>query len=123
MRKTFSDALGATLLMGLLLASCAPCRESQLVQLYFGRAIPGGGEVDETAWTSFVAAELGPRFPDGFTVLDATGQWRAPETGAITRERTKLVEIAAPAPPRPRAASTRCATPTGRVSPNARSGS
>jgi hypothetical protein len=97
MRKTFSDALGATLLMGLLLASCAPCRESQLVQLYFGRAIPGGGEVDETAWTSFVAAELGPRFPDGFTVLDATGQWRAPETGAITRERTKLVEIAAPA--------------------------
>jgi hypothetical protein len=97
MRKSFPASLATALVLGLFLTSCAPCRDSQLAQLYFGRSIPGGGEVDEAAWAAFLTAELGPRFPDGFTVLDATGQWRDPETGALTEERTKLVEIAVPA--------------------------
>jgi hypothetical protein len=83
--------------VSLALAACAPCRDAELAQLYFGRAMPGGGEVDEAAWNAFVAAELAPRFPDGFTVVDAAGSWRDPATGAVARERTKLVQIAAPA--------------------------
>ena len=35
------------------------------------------------------------RFPDGFTVLDGTGQWRDPATRRIVTERTKIVLIAA----------------------------
>ena len=35
-----------------------------------------------------------PRFPDGLTVLDAAGQWRD-GSGAIMRERTKLVIVLA----------------------------
>jgi hypothetical protein len=85
------------LLIGLAMAACAPCRDTQLAQLYFGRGIPGGGEVAEETWADFVATELSPRFPDGFSVRDATGQWRDPTTGAIERERTKLVQIAVPA--------------------------
>jgi hypothetical protein len=53
--------------------------------------------VSEEAWAAFVARELGTRFPDGFTVVDAQGQWRDPASGAVSRERTKLVQIAAPA--------------------------
>ena len=37
---------------------------------------------------------LTPRFPDGLTVLDAAGQWRD-GSGAIMRERTKLVIVLA----------------------------
>ena len=37
-----------------------------------------------------------PRFPDGFTVFDATGQWRAPGSDKIARERSKVVTIAMP---------------------------
>ncbi len=33
-----------------------------------------------------------PRFPDGFTVLDARGQWR--DAGAIVREPSKVLVIA-----------------------------
>jgi hypothetical protein len=87
----------APLLVGLALAACAPCRDTQLAQLYFGRGMPDGGEVAEEAWAAFVATELSPRFPAGFTVVDAAGQWRDPRTGAIETERTKLVQIAAPA--------------------------
>lgn len=88
----------ALLLAGVLaLAGCAPCRDAQLAQLYFGRGLPGGGEVSDSDWAGFVARELAPRFPDGFTVIDAAGAWRDPATGAVVRERTKLVQIAGPA--------------------------
>jgi hypothetical protein len=84
------------LAVALLLSACATCNESVLTQLYFGRALPGGGEMDEATWASFLETELTPRFPDGLTVLDATGQWRDSSTGRIGREKTKLVQIAAP---------------------------
>ena len=32
--------------------------------------------MSEANWARFLAAEVTPRFPDGFTVLDAKGQWR-----------------------------------------------
>ena len=37
-----------------------------------------------------------PRFPDGFTVIDAKGQWRAPGGQKISSERSKVVMIAMP---------------------------
>lgn len=51
--------------------------------------------VSEEAWRSFLAEEVTPRFPDGLTVLDAAGQWRD-GSGAIERERTKLLLVLAP---------------------------
>jgi hypothetical protein len=84
------------LVFAFLVSTCATCPESVVAQLYFGRGLAGGGEVDETSWAAFVDAELTPRFPDGFTVLDGAGQWRANAAHPIVRERTKLVLIAAP---------------------------
>ena len=50
--------------------------------------------VSDAAWRAFLANEVTPRFPDGLTVLDAAGQWRA-GSDAIVRERSKLLLILA----------------------------
>lgn len=60
--------------------------------LYFGRSIPGGGEVDDAAWQAFEAATLLPAFPRGYTVLDADGRWRG-DDGATIGEESRLVVI------------------------------
>lgn len=60
--------------------------------LYFGRAIPGGGEVDDAAWHAFETATLLPAFPQGYTVLDANGRWRG-DDGATIGEASRLVII------------------------------
>ena len=44
--------------------------------LYFGRSIPGGGEVSDAEWTRFVAEVITPAFPQGFTITTGTGQWQ-----------------------------------------------
>jgi hypothetical protein len=58
--------------------------------LYFGRAIPGGGEVDTDAWRRFESEVLSPAFPRGYTVLDAAGHWRGAD-GAVVSESSRLV--------------------------------
>jgi hypothetical protein len=62
-----------------------------VADLLFGRT-----HVSEASWARFLAAEVTPRFPDGFTVLDANGQWRAPGSQKISRERSKMLTIALP---------------------------
>lgn len=54
-------------------------------RLFFGDQIAGGGLVSATQWQQFVDSEVTPRFPDGFTVLTTTGQWRRTD-GMIARE-------------------------------------
>ena len=62
-----------------------------VADLLFGRP-----HVSEASWARFLAAEVTPRFPDGFTVVDANGQWRGPGTQKISPERSKLLMIAMP---------------------------
>ncbi len=52
--------------------------------------------VSESAFARFVARELSPRFPDGLTITDATGQWRDPADGRLVHEAAKQVEIVLP---------------------------
>ena len=77
-----------------------PCagaqRPKQVAELLFGRAIGRHDDVSESAFAHFVARELSPRFPDGLTITDATGQWRDPADGRLVREATKQVEIVLP---------------------------
>jgi hypothetical protein len=67
------------------------------VELLFGRNIGGRLGVSDAQWRSFVAREITPRFPEGLTVLDATGQWRDTKTKAPVREPSKIVRIIVPA--------------------------
>lgn len=67
-----------------------------VVQMLFGRGKADGGGITQADWSGFVANEITPRFPDGFTVIDATGQWLNPQQGAIIKEESKVVEIVLP---------------------------
>jgi hypothetical protein len=74
-------------------------RPQQVAELLFGRDIGRRRGVSDSAFADFVARELTPRFPDGLTITNATGQWRDPAGGALLREATKQVEIVLPGKP------------------------
>ena len=65
-------------------------------QLYFGRSTPAGGSVSDADWRAFVDAEVAPRFPAGFSVIDGTGAWRDTVTGETIREANKALTILHP---------------------------
>ncbi|MBM3643347.1 MAG: DUF3574 domain-containing protein [Alphaproteobacteria bacterium] len=69
-----------------------PLKPALAVELFFGRALPGGGEVSDADWNAFLASEVSPRFPDGLSVLDVAGQYRGRD-GKIVRERSKQVVV------------------------------
>ncbi|MGC1446985.1 MAG: DUF3574 domain-containing protein [Xanthobacteraceae bacterium] len=68
----------------------------QVAELLFGRDIGHRLGVGARAWARFVAREITPRFPDGFTVTDASGQWRDSADGTTVHEPSKRVEIVLP---------------------------
>lgn len=77
--------------------ACAPGQQAMLsAELLFGRKIGDHVGVSETDFRRFVDQEVTPRFPDGLTILDATGQYRDNERGKLIREPSKLVLIAMP---------------------------
>jgi hypothetical protein len=94
----------ASLALGLLAGcqtladpSCPGGAAPQLrAELIFGRGLKSGGVVAEPAWRRFVDREITPRFPDGFTVLDARGQWRGAGAATIRREPSKVLLVAMP---------------------------
>jgi hypothetical protein len=57
----------------------------------------GRGKASEARWAQFLAKEVTPRFPDGLTVYQTTGQWRDPATQKIAREKSRVLRIIAPA--------------------------
>jgi len=57
--------------------------------LYFGLSRPKGS-VSELEWQIFLRDEVTKRFPDGFTVWQAEGQWLTPD-GSIDREQSKVL--------------------------------
>jgi Protein of unknown function (DUF3574) len=61
-------------------------------ELYFGRLRPDGTVVSDAEWRTFVTEQITPRFPDGFTVFDALGQYRGRD-GQIVSEPTKVLLI------------------------------
>ncbi|MCD5995746.1 DUF3574 domain-containing protein [Pseudomonas sp. CDFA 602] len=65
-------------------------------ELYFSTGRIDGnqeGTISPARWREFLDQEVTPRFPDGFSVLDAYGQWR--DHGAKEPERlgTKVIVI------------------------------
>ena len=62
-------------------------------QLFFGRNIGNRLGVTDADWARFLDEEVSPRFPEGFTVLDANGQWRDADTRQIVREPSKVLVL------------------------------
>jgi hypothetical protein len=81
------------LFAGLLVFSgCATAPSAVSDRLFFGRAIPGGGEVSEAQWSAFVAEVIVPRFPEGFSVWRGTGHWKG-DDGTPVSEETCVLEV------------------------------
>jgi len=84
--------------LALLLGGCVSLsrqdglRKGHLERLYFGRNIGDSATVGDSAWHAFVRETVTPAFPEGATVWEAAGQWRAPD-GTLVRERSFVVEL------------------------------
>jgi hypothetical protein len=59
--------------------------------LYFGTATPDG-IVSADEWTSFLNDAVTPRFPQGLSVWQASGQWRSAD-GTIVREASHVLDL------------------------------
>ena len=88
------------LIIALLLATPARAAcpdgmtEQTVVELLFGRNIGARTGVSEQAFRRFIDADVTPRFPDGFTVIDMSGHYRDTKRDRIIREPGKLILIA-----------------------------
>ena len=108
--KTPLPALVLSLALASGLTACrttstdGPCEYGFVTQMYLGRAIPGGGAVDDAAFAQFLDEVVTPRFPGGYTVLDSQSRWRAAggasaaTTAATTTAATTAEATAATAP-------------------------
>jgi hypothetical protein len=61
-------------------------------ELFFGHARPDGTVITEHEWDQFVADEISPRFPAGFTIVEARGQWRD-AVERVIHESTRVVIV------------------------------
>lgn len=62
-------------------------------ELFLGQNIGTMGRVSDAEWRRFLTEEVTPRYPDGFTVLNAAGQWRDPMGRIISEDSRNLVVI------------------------------
>ncbi|WP_066267863.1 DUF3574 domain-containing protein [Hydrogenophaga palleronii] len=89
-------ALGLSVVACSGLQRCASGQQAMLNSLlYFGTAQPTGVVSDEQ-WQAFVNDSIVLRFPDGFTVWPATGQWRD-AAGQPVREASFVLNLVHPA--------------------------
>ena len=72
--------------------TCPAERIMRRVELIFGTAKANGGTVSDADWNGFLESEVTPRFPDGLTVLKASGQWRT-AAGKIEQEASRILVI------------------------------
>src|SRR5690242_14747457 len=92
-------------LMCLLMSSVVGCtshsqatpygvRHSELywirTELYFGMNRRNGSSVTDSQWQTFVRQEVTPRFPKGFTVVPADGQYMD-QSGNMTIEHSRVL--------------------------------
>jgi hypothetical protein len=77
-------------------AEASPCPKGQsranTVELVFGRNDGDRLAVTDADWRRFIDEVVTPRFPDGLSVMDVQGQWRAPG-GILVREPSKIVYL------------------------------
>jgi hypothetical protein len=78
--------------------ACSPelGRPMSVFTLYFGKAIPGRGDLTEAEWRFFLNDTVTTSLPGGYTVLDAYGAWLNPKTQTTGTEATKVVVVALP---------------------------
>jgi hypothetical protein len=84
--------------VSLAFAGCATAPTMVSDRLFFGRSIPGGGEVTEAQWNSFVAEVIVPRFPEGFALWRGSGHWMGDDGVAVSEQTCVLETFHRPGP-------------------------
>ena len=75
--------------------SCGPGEQLRVLDtLYFGTHSQRGA-VTADEWRKFLDTTVTPRFPQGLTVAQASGQWRGAD-GTIVRESTYVLSLIHP---------------------------
>ena len=96
--------LATAFALALALSACASAVHTEVgkpvvvERLFFGRNAGGAQVVSESAWKDFLQEVVTPRFPGGFTVWEAYGQFRRAD-GEIEREASFVLEVVHPADP------------------------
>ena len=98
MSRSLVFVLLASVLAGCMSSAGLRCgaNEERLVSdlIYFGTEKPGG-VVSQAEWSEFLRGVVTPRFPEGLTVWQASGQWRS-ANGAITSEASHVLSLVHP---------------------------
>jgi hypothetical protein len=72
--------------------NCQPPLKPMLdIELLLGR------KGSDASWRQFLAREVTPRFPDGLTIYETSGQWRDPVRNVVVRERSRVLRMIVPA--------------------------
>lgn len=88
-------ALSLTACAALDPVSCMPGEQAGVQDLlYFGTEKPSGPVTPED-WARFLAEDVTPRFPEGLTTWQASGQWRS-GTGALIHETSYVLSLVHP---------------------------
>jgi len=93
-RRAYAALLSAVLATACASGSYVSCptgeRSTVVDTLYFGGEYPDG-VVTSAQWKDFVDSVVTPRFPEGFTVIQAAGQYRT-AAGIIQHEPSWLLQ-------------------------------
>lgn len=87
------------LLLSVLLYACSGPRRLQ-TDLYFGQLKPDGGMVSEQQWNEFMDQHISRVFPQGSTVLSATGRWYDTAAQKLISEPSHIVTTIHPQSPK-----------------------
>ena len=92
--------IAAVVALSFALGACASLQEAGCKSgersavhdaLYFGTGKPGG-VVTREEWARFLETTVTPRFPQGLSVAEASGQWRGAD-GSTVRESTHVLQL------------------------------
>ena len=92
----------AVLALALALSACASVVHTDVgvpvvvERLFFGRNVDGVEAVNESDWKIFLEEVVTPRFPKGFSVWEARGQFRRSD-GVVEYEASFVLEFIHPA--------------------------
>ena len=97
MRRCLAGVAFAAMLQGCVAVEPPPARACAaglepwvMSELYFGLTWSQGA-ITEAQWQDFVAREIVPRLPEGFTIVQAEGAWRSSRTGETIRQPSRVL--------------------------------
>ncbi len=88
--------LACLLFTCLLPAGCVHSAGGDWMEYRIFCGAPESGTISEAEWRQFCDEHVTAEFPDGYTVLEATGYWKSGDASETLREDSHIIVILAP---------------------------